>query len=177
MDKIPIRQIAEEFGVNKDYALRLVRNRGEQLGTTSYIGKRNAIYLTRADVDLLISDYKPRQLQSTGSNDEAAAEGYGYFYIIQLHPEDLPNRLKVGYTNNIDVRLSDHRTIAPTLQLIKSWLCKRTWEAAAIASITRDGCDKVGVEVYDGEPQVLVERAEAFFSVMPQPSNNGGSSC
>lgn len=48
------------------------------------------------------------------------ARGYGFFYIIQLIPEVLPNRVKIGYTDNLDVRLKEHQTAAPTAKLIKS---------------------------------------------------------
>ena len=47
-----------------------------------------------------------------------------------------------------------------------------TWEAAAIASITRDGSTKVGVEVYDGDYDVFLARAEAFFELMPTPEGD-----
>lgn len=170
MDKVSIKQVADELGINKDYALRLVRNRGEQLGIAPQYGKRNTVYLSRADANTLIADYKPRRSLSASLNDSASIEGFGYFYIFQLHPKDLPNRMKFGYTDNRDVRKSDHQTIAPTLKLVASWPCKKIWEFAAIASITRNSCEHVGGEVYDGEVQVFVQRAEAFFAVMPQPS-------
>jgi hypothetical protein len=176
MEKIPIKKVAEELGVNKDYALRLVRNRGEQLGIKPIYGRRNAVYLSRADANRLIKNYEPRRSRAASTNDAARIEGFGYFYIIQLHPEDLPNRLKIGYTDNLDIRLSDHRTTAPTLKLVKSWPCKRTWEDAARASITRNDCEHFGGEVYDGDVQVFIDHADAFFAVMPQPSISHSSS-
>jgi hypothetical protein len=95
---------------------------------------------------------------------------YGRRNALSLSREDLPTRLKIGYTDNLDVRQSDHRTSAPTLLLIKSWPCRRTWEEAARASITREDCRCIGGEVFDGDVQGFVERAEAFFSIMPSPS-------
>lgn len=169
MEKISIKKFAEELGINKDYALRLVKKRGENLGIKPHYGKRNAVYISRADADLLINDYEPRRSRTASIGGAERIEGFGYFYIIQLHPEDLPNRLKIGYTDNLDVRQSDHRTTAPTLKLVRSWPCKRTREDAARASITRDDCEHVGGEVYDGDVQVFIDRAEAFFAVMPQP--------
>lgn len=177
MDKVPIRKIAEEMGVHKDYALRLVKSRSEQLGLKPQFGKRKAVYLTRSDADRLIKDYEPRRSKlSTDGRPAFRAEGYGYFYVIQLHPHDLPNRLKIGYTDNLEVRLSDHRTTAPTLKLVKSWPCKRTWEDAARASITRCGCKHIGGEVYDGDVRIFVQQAEVFFSVMPKPTLSQSSS-
>jgi hypothetical protein len=165
MDMVPIKQIAGELKVGRDYALRLIKRRTERLGLKPHYGKRNAVSLSRADTARLIEDYRPvRPFRS-----EAKSAPSGCFYIIQLHPEDLPNRLKIGYTDNINVRLSDHRTSAPTLKLVKCWPCKRTWEDAAKACVTKEGCSAVGGEVYDGNLSDFVERAETFFTIMPSP--------
>jgi hypothetical protein len=165
METISIRQITAELGVHKDYALRLVKRRAAALHIRPQRGRRNAISLSREDADLLVRDYRPRTPRSVASAEQHS--GFGYFYIIQLHPEDLPSRLKIGYTDNLDIRLSDHRTAAPTLKVVKSWPCKRTWEEAAKASITREHCRRVGGEVFDGDVQEFIERADAFFSLMP----------
>jgi hypothetical protein len=172
MDMLSIKKVAEELNVGKDYALRLIKRRAKLLGLKPYYGKRNAVSLSREDADRLIGDYKPVR----PFRRDARSTGAGCFYIIQLHPEDLPNRLKIGYTDNIDVRLSDHRTSAPTLKLVKCWPCKRNWEDAAKASITRDGCKLVGGEVFDGDIHALIERAEAFFAIMPRPHQSSNQS-
>lgn len=113
MDLIPIKQVAKELGLHKDYALRLVRRRAKKLGLRPHRGQRNALFLSRRDLDRLVQDYQPRISHNRPTSDSNLS-GLGCFYLIQLHPEDLPNRLKIGYTDNIDVRLSDHRTNAPT---------------------------------------------------------------
>lgn len=125
MEMVPIKKIAEELGVNKDYALRLVKRRSTALGLRPQRGRRNAVSLSRDDADRLIRDYRPRLPIPASGNEIAKHSDFGYFYIIQLHPDDLPDRLKIGYTDNLDVRLSDHRTSAPTLELVRSWPCKR----------------------------------------------------
>lgn len=167
IENISIRTLADELGVNKDYALRLLKRRAHHLGISVVRGARNQVFLSRSDADKLIADYEPR---TQGSNGGQIINGYGYFYLIRLIPEELPNRYKLGYTNNIEVRLADHRTAAPTLQLMKTWRCKQTWESAAIASITRSDCTKVGVEVFDGPGEIMLQRAEEFFKIMPMPS-------
>jgi hypothetical protein len=170
MEMVSIKAVATELGVNKDYALRLTKKRATQLDLKLHDGKRNTLSLSREDADRLINSYRPRASTATATNDVGRFTGFGYFYIIQLHPEDLPNRLKNGYTDNRDVRQSDHRTNAPTLKLLKSWPCKRTWEEAAKASITREGCRRFGgerSEVFDGDIEGFIQRAEAFFDLMP----------
>lgn len=172
MEMVPIKKITEELGVNKDYALRLVKGRSAALGLRPQRGRRNAVFLSREDADRLIRDYRPRVPILAPDNESAKHRDFGYFYIIQLHPDDLPDRLKIGYTDNLGVRLSDHRTSAPTLKLIRSWPCKRTWEEAAKASITRGDCRRIGGEVFDCDAEAFVERAEAFFSIMPKPAES-----
>ena len=166
MDLIPMKKVAQELGVHKDYALRLVHRLAEELGLRPQRGQRNAMFLSRQDTDRLVQAYQPRAAHNRHASNRVST-GLGYFYLIQLHPADLPNRFKIGYTNNMDVRLSDHKTSAPTLSLVKSWPCKRTWEEAARASITREACQWVGGEVFDGDLQGLLARADAFFSLMP----------
>ena len=178
MVMISIKKLAEELQINKDYALRLVKKMVPELDLKLHYGRRNALSLSREDADRVINVYRRGAVSRTASQNGAARPfGCGYFYIIQLHPEDLPTRLKIGYTDNLDVRQSDHRTSAPTLQLIRSWPCRRTWEEAAKASITREDCRCIGGEVFDGDVQGFLERAEAFFAIMPMPSISPGCSC
>lgn len=171
MQNVSSKEIAEELGITSRHVLRQIWKRADQLRIKIILGKRNKIFLSRADADTLISDYKPRRRSHTSlSVDAATSDGFGYVYIIQLHPNELPLRHKLGYTDNLEVRLADHRTAAPTLRLVKAWRSQRTWEAAAIASITRGDCNKISAEVYDGDTNGFVKRAEAFFSLMPQPA-------
>jgi len=92
---------------------------------------------------------------------------FGNFYLIQLIPEALSNRVKIGFTDNLEQRLSEHRTAAPTAQLLKSWRCKRCWDQAAMDAITRSDCALVLNEVYEGEIAGFIERADAFFAQLP----------
>jgi len=172
MSEISIKRIAETLGISKDYALRLVKRRKDELGITPVYKQRNAVFLSREDADLLIANYEPRRSASETSAAISSKSGFGFFYVIQLHPDDLPSRLKIGYSESIQVRLSDHRTTAPTLQLLGKWPCKRVWEDAARASITRDSCQHIGGEVYDGEPEQFIRRASAFFELMPKPQSD-----
>ena len=96
--------------------------------------------------------------------------GKGYFYIIQLIPDLLPSRVKLGFASNVSNRLNDHRTTCPSAELLASWPCKFVWEAAAIASITREGCMVVANEIYDCDDlETLVTCGHQFFDLMPLP--------
>ena len=133
---------------------------------------RRALCVSDNHARLIVEHFGSRQSQTalTSSAElpiNLTAGGYGFFYLIQLVPELAPNRVKIGYTDNLDTRLKEHQTSAPTAKLIKSWRCKRAWDQAAMGSITRSGCHHVLNEVYEGDIDAFVSRANAFFDVMP----------
>jgi hypothetical protein len=92
----------------------------------------------------------------------------GYFYVVQPVPDLEPRRVKLGYTTNVESRLASYRTISPHAQVLETWPCKTAWEAAAIDSVTREECELLGGEVFRCEDvNRLIERADAFFELMP----------
>jgi hypothetical protein len=136
------------------------------------VGKGDRLLLSQEDADRLIASYEARRGPiSDMTEDKTKFDRYGSFYIIQLVPEALPNRVKLGFADNVDQRLNEHRTAAPTAKLLKSWPCKRSWEYAATDSITREGCKLVLNEVYEGDISGFLERAGQFFAVMPNPDS------
>jgi hypothetical protein len=77
---------------------------------------------------------KKRQEQGFLEASQPVSSEVGIFYVIQLIPELDPTRLKFGYTDDIQVRLAQHRTSAPTARVVKTWPCRRTWEGTVINS-------------------------------------------
>ena len=56
------------------------------------------------------------------------------------------------------------------LSIVKTWPCKVLWERTAIESVT-SGCERIYMEVFRTEDiRDVVERANRFFEVMPQPT-------
>jgi hypothetical protein len=124
------------------------------------------------DANTLFTWFEGRSpMESEGQNDPASFQRYGFFYIIQLIPELMPQRVKIGYTDSLETRLSEHRTSAPTAKYVKTWECKRSWDQAAMDSITRVGCELIMNEVYEGNIEGLIERGNSFFTVMPKRDN------
>jgi hypothetical protein len=124
--------------------------------------------LTRKDAETLCELRERQGFTGKKISDANITNGEGYFYIIQLIPDLKPNRVKLGFATDVDARLQAHRTSAPTAIIVKYWPCKKTWECAAIASITRIGCISLSNEVFDCDNlDSLIERAELFFSIMP----------
>jgi hypothetical protein len=92
----------------------------------------------------------------------------GVFYTIQLVPEALPMRVKLGFTTSIEARLASHQAAAPTARVLKTWFSRPTWERAAIDSMTRVGVAAISTEIFDvSSLEELVERGDAFFAQMP----------
>lgn len=92
----------------------------------------------------------------------------GYFYIVQLIPDHDPCRIKLGYSTSTRRRLSEYHTTCPEAKLLRKFDCEPAFEVAAIASVTRVGCVRVGEEVYDvDDVDALLARAKQFFDLMP----------
>jgi hypothetical protein len=91
----------------------------------------------------------------------------GVFYIIRLVPELDPGRLKFGFANSLASRLADHRVTSPTLEVVKTWPARFTWERAAIECLSVH-CRQIGGEVYQAnDVEAVVSRADQFFALLP----------
>lgn len=176
-DPVTFKEMGKRLGVDPGTVRRLVERYGGELGISVQRGRGSTSnakwthYLTREDADRLASFYETRHTRPEGPSAEEPFQRSGSFYVIQLVPEALPNRVKIGYTDNLDKRLAEHQTAAPTARLLASWPCKRSWDYAAMDSITREACSWVLSEVFEGDPEGFVERANAFFALMPTPDS------
>lgn len=148
---VRLSEIAKRLGIDISTARRVLSRYTTELSLVPTTGKQNVIYLSTEDAERLVSFYEGRTARSVSaqSSDSVAYQRFGYFYLIQLVPEALPLRVKIGYTDNLDARIAEHRCSAPTARLVKSWPCKRSWDYAAMDSITRTGCHLVLNEVYE----------------------------
>lgn len=171
-DMVGIPDIAKRLKLDGGTVRRYIARVGDTLGIELNRGKGDKILLSRNDADRLIASYESRR-GPVAPTDEAASsyDPFGFFYIIQLVPEALPNRVKIGFADDVDKRVAEHRTAAPTARLLKSWRCKRSWDFAAMDSISREGCKLVLNEVYEGDIGGFISRGDAFFAVMPNPES------
>ena len=168
---ITYRQIANQLGVSIDTIRRNVRNFGDELNIQAEKRKttdsKGALVdcLSFNDAEILVNFYKSKG--DRDSNELDLAREFGYFYIIQLVPEFFPDRVKLGFADNLKKRLIEHQTSSPTAKILGTWPCKRFWEQTAIESITRIDCKFVLNEVYEGELNGFIKRAENFFNLLP----------
>lgn len=173
-EMVKIAEIARRLGVDLTPVRRLIARESDTLKLELHRGKGDILLLTKDDAERRVSSYEARRgpiSLSADPSDIAKYDRYGFFYLIQLVPEALPNRVKIGFADNVDKRLAEHRTAAPTAKLLKAWPCKRSWDYAAMDSITRNGCKLVLNEVYEGDIKSFIERADTFFAVMPNPDS------
>jgi len=174
-DLLDFRDIATQCKVSYDTVRRTIRKIGDDL-SIEVQRKRNkkgtlSNCLSVEDANKLISYFESRKSAANFKKEESAFQKFGYFYVIQLVPEALPNRVKLGYADDVKQRLREHQTSAPTAQIIGQWRSKRYWEQTAIDSITREECNLVLNEVYEADTTELIRRAEEFFALMPSRSH------
>lgn len=171
-DLIRFDEIAKRLGTGIDTIRRTIARVGDDLGLTVQRLSRSsrAKCLSADDTNKLIRYFEERD-KHVGPDETKEPSGsfsnYGYFYIIQIVPELLPNRVKIGYTDNLETRLREHQTSAPTARYAATWGCKRSWDYAAMDSITRKDCVLVMNEVYEGDVDLFLQRANDFFNLMP----------
>lgn len=121
---VRLAEIAKRLRIDLSTVRRLIAKEGDSLKLTLHRGKHDRLYLSTEDAQKLIASYEARRgpVAITAEADEAATyDRYGYFYVIQLVPEALPNRVKIGFADNVEKRLAEHRTAAPTAKLLKAW--------------------------------------------------------
>jgi len=171
-DMLGFAEIAKRLNLEVTAVRRLIAREGDALGIKIHRGKGVKQFLTKDDAERLIASYEARRGPIQDSAEETSTfDRYGFFYIIQLVPEALPNRVKIGFADNVERRLTEHHTAAPTARVVKAWPCKRSWDYAAMDSITKEGCKLVLNEVFEGDINGFIERAEKFFAVMPNPDS------
>jgi hypothetical protein len=167
-ETVGLPEVAKRLSLDGGTVRRFIARENETLKLTLLRGKGDKLLLSRPDADRLVAAYEARRGPVAEAEEGSPTDDrFGFFYLIQLVPEALPNRVKLGFADNVERRLNEHRTAAPTATVLKSWPCKRSWDYAAMASITREGCKLVLNEVFEGEIGGFIERGDRFFGLMP----------
>jgi len=119
-DYVNFYELAKRLGMSYDTIRRSVAKFGDELGIVvqkmKLPGSKGALTqcISTEDANTLVAflENKPKSDQIGGGENELSFRRFGYFYIIQVVPELMPNRLKIGYTDNLDQRLREHQTSA-----------------------------------------------------------------
>jgi hypothetical protein len=168
-DYVSIKDLATRLGMDRSHARRYVLKLGYSFHKrrTRDSGSQLTLCVTSAEADEIASQ---RADKGFTASTVVAISDVGVFYVIQLVPDLDPKRLKLGFAESLEQRLSQHRTAAPTARVLRAWPCKRSWELTAIDALTREGCRLILNEVFEcEEPSGLVKRGDAFFSMLPVP--------
>ncbi|MFH1110015.1 MAG: hypothetical protein V1790_12605 [Planctomycetota bacterium] len=170
---VSLKELAITLGMDRSHARRYVLKLGYQpvKQRTADSGNQLALCVTRLEADAILERRAEQGFLATGG--AIVQNEFGCLYAIQLVPDLDHRRIKLGFAVDVTDRLNQHRTAAPTARLLKTWACRRTWEAAAIESIAL-GCRHIGGEVFEcSDPAEMVARGDAFFAIMPALCGQG----
>lgn len=165
---VSLKQLATELGLDRSNTRKYVLKSGirPHKRRTPDSGSQLTLALTLEEADRIRA--KRREEGFLGAS-KAVAKEVGYFYVIRLVPELDPRRVKLGFADDVAIRLAQHRTAAPTAVLVKYWPCKRSWEGTAIDCLAA-GCRLILNEVYECEDvDRLLVRGDQFFGLLHAP--------
>ena len=170
---ISLKTVAKLIGASRTQATRYVRslNIVPQMRRTPDAGNSHAcLTVTQEECDFIVKNRKDDGfLESSQSSDNIV----GQFYILQVIPEFCAWRVKLGYADNVQSRITHHKTSAPSAQLLKTWPCERFWEKTVIDHALRCDHDKIGVEVFEfHDLDALVVRLDVLFTALGAQPND-----
>jgi hypothetical protein len=173
-EDIVVVDLADELQIRKQTVFKVMKRLGIQAVKRREYDRRGQVIsvIRKVDADAIRDDLRRttsgvRDGSSPAGDTRYLSEDSGVFYVAQLESAYDPGRVKVGFTTDIEGRLRRHRCSAPFAQCVKTWPCRRTWERAAIDCVTT-GAEQLHTEVFRvGSVQVVIDRADKFFGVMP----------
>lgn len=166
---ISLKELAAELGMDRSHARRYVLKLGIAPQKRRTPASNGQLTLT---VDASEAKFIRDRRSEQGFLDSAkpVQNEAGFFYVIQLVPELDPKRIKLGFAADVTIRLSQHRTSAPTATILRAWPCKRSWESTVIDILASCGGKLILNEVYEFVSiQSLLTHAEQLFLLMPDP--------
>lgn len=168
---ISIKHLAEILGMDRSHARRYVLKLGIKPQKRRTVDSANQLTLTVTsdEADVILKNREDQGFTGTGKVVELEC---GVFYVIQLVPELDSKRIKMGFAADLNDRLAQHRTAAPTASIIKSWPCKRVWEVTVMDSLASVKCRHILNEVYECDDlEHLISRGDQLFELLPDPKN------
>lgn len=168
-DLVQIKAFAKELCIHRNTLVNFIENHCPLIEINDHIfsNKGNVPRLSKAvtkEESIFIKN-KREEMGFSGSTKIAYKnKTYGCFYIVQPFPDIVPNRIKLGFSDDIKQRMATYRTLAPECILLKSWECKRQWEKALIELITTKECKPLTSELFEVKDiEKTLESAENIF--------------
>lgn len=164
---VSLREIADQLGLERSNARKYILKLGYAFHRRRTADSRNqpALCLTPAEAEEIIAR---RRAQGYLEPIVISAPSVGTFYVIQLVPDLDQRRVKLGFAESLERRITEYRTVSPTAQVVHSWPCRREWEPAVITALTRAAdCKRKSTEVFDCENlEALVKRGNDIFNML-----------
>ena len=172
---ISLRQLAEMLGINQSQTRKYVLKLGyapPKARTPDSRGKLTYVFTKEEAEDIIATRRQQGFTMGETRGTLVVSEDVGVFYIIQIVPDLAPNRLKFGFAANVQERLAQHRTSAPTASILRSWPSRRTWEPTLRDCLAARGCKLILNEVYEcRDLAALLDYSEDLFKMFPDPKH------
>jgi len=168
---VSLKQLAAEVGMDRSHARRYVLALGltPTKRRTSDSGNQLTLTVTASEAEYVRNERREQGFLGSGKPVE---KELGSFYVIQLVPELDPRRIKLGFADDVNQRLAQHRTSAPTASVLRSWPCKRSWEKTVIDALACSGGKLILNEVFEFEDvDKMIGRANELFSLLGDPAS------
>jgi hypothetical protein len=166
---ISVRHLAEQLGMDRSHARRYVLKLGfkPQKRRTADSGSQLSLTVTTEEAETILKHRSDQGFMAEGKAVESEA---GVFYLIQLVPELDAKRIKLGFAIDLNDRLVQHRTSAPTAKVLKAWPCKRSWEIAVMDCLSSVACRHILNEVFECDNlDDLIGKGDDLFRILPDP--------
>jgi len=147
---ISLHDIAIQLGVHGSYSAKRM---AEKRGFSAYqiLNAKNAkYYLSKDDAEKFINQIinEKNNTVSLGVKKQPS-KGVGGVYCVEVPSYDGKNRIKIGWTDNFEQRLTTYRTIVPDLKVWALWQCRDSWMERAAHKIAEQLSNSVYSELFE----------------------------
>ena len=174
---VSLKHLAEELGMDRSHARRYVLRLGIKPHKRRTMDSHNQLTLavSRDEAEIIRQN---RHKEGFVGTSKRVAKDVGEFYLLRLVPELDPRRIKMGYADDLASRLCQHRTAAPTAEVVASWPCKRAWENTVMDCLAGSNCRLILNEVFEcDDVNLLVALADQLFQLLPDPTQRTTLAC
>lgn len=169
-DLVSLKELAEKIGLDRSNTRKYVLKLGIRPHKRRTPDSRNQLTLavTKDEADRIIDE---RETKGFTSSAKIVESDTGVFYVIQLVPEFDTRRIKLGFALDLNERMAQHKTAAPTAKVLKSWPCRRAWELTVMDCLSAANCRLILNEVFECDDlAALLRRGDEFFALLPAPA-------
>jgi hypothetical protein len=163
---ILILDLAGEVGQHRVNLLKDLKRRGYELidvrdPTT---GNQKAKAVSRLDAEAYVTE---RQREGFGKSVKKGRPEEGFVYVIVPDPELRADRVKIGWTTNLDQRLGSYRAIAPELCVLRIWPAKTQAIETVTLLVAERFAARIGMELFDVPTiNVFLQELDGLFAVL-----------